>query len=301
MRFLNCVYKFLNKDNEIIYIGKAKDLENRLMAHNHLPKECYEERESVEFTMFETEDDMDLAERYYIPKLKPKYNTEFANRELTICMEELDYCKKWYKYSKDLEINTEESEVRKIKLFKLNLEIRKLTESIDILLGEEFSYNIRKSEVAELTEKLNKQKTIKLRMIMGESEFRKLDKYRISQYIKYNTYNDKDTLDIIIKAIIDKAVKQCTEQILEFGYYKYSDFLGNAYYDFGCNSVRNAEWTEWIDEQKHILAQKSINEIENILIDKFGEFYEETIIQDVPYMWDHSIKYPQAILIKKVA
>ena len=26
----NCVYRFLNKDNEIIYVGKAKNLKNRL-------------------------------------------------------------------------------------------------------------------------------------------------------------------------------------------------------------------------------------------------------------------------------
>ena len=40
----NCVYRFLNKDNEIIYIGKTKDLDNRIKTHEHLPKECYLER-----------------------------------------------------------------------------------------------------------------------------------------------------------------------------------------------------------------------------------------------------------------
>jgi excinuclease UvrABC nuclease subunit len=60
----NCVYRFVNENNEIIYIGKAKDLRNRINTHNHLPKECYEERTRIEYTSFETETDMDFAERY---------------------------------------------------------------------------------------------------------------------------------------------------------------------------------------------------------------------------------------------
>ena len=39
----NCVYRFINKENEIIYIGKSKNLEKRLKGHDHLPNKCYEE------------------------------------------------------------------------------------------------------------------------------------------------------------------------------------------------------------------------------------------------------------------
>lgn len=90
MKLQNCVYRFLNKNNEVIYIGKAKDLKNRLNGHTHLPKECYEERVKVEFVNFETEDDMDFAERYYIPKYKPKYNTMMNERMLSININEFD-------------------------------------------------------------------------------------------------------------------------------------------------------------------------------------------------------------------
>lgn len=83
MENINCIYRFKNSCDEIIYIGKAKNLKNRLNSHNHLPKECYMERKKIEFTMFETEDDMDFAERYYIPKIKPKYNDQMKDREIT--------------------------------------------------------------------------------------------------------------------------------------------------------------------------------------------------------------------------
>lgn len=94
MRLKNCIYRFLNDNNEIIYIGKAKDLKNRLSSHNHLPQQCYDERVEIEFVMFETEDEMDFAERYYIPKYKPKYNSVLADRSININIVEFDN-KKW--------------------------------------------------------------------------------------------------------------------------------------------------------------------------------------------------------------
>lgn len=88
--FNNCVYRFLNKYNEIIYIGKAKNLKSRLSSHNHLPKECYEERERIEFIYLNNEFDMDLAERYFITKINPKYNTVLNKKNTELCLSEFD-------------------------------------------------------------------------------------------------------------------------------------------------------------------------------------------------------------------
>lgn len=38
----NCIYRFLDINKKLLYIGKAKNLEERLSNHNHLPIECYE-------------------------------------------------------------------------------------------------------------------------------------------------------------------------------------------------------------------------------------------------------------------
>ena len=86
----NCIYRFLNKDSEIIYIGKAVNLTQRMRCHNHLPKSCYEERVMVEFIEFDTEDEMDFAERYYIAKYKPKYNKVYINKIINISIHEFD-------------------------------------------------------------------------------------------------------------------------------------------------------------------------------------------------------------------
>ena len=86
----NCIYRFLNKDNEIIYIGKAKKLKQRLKAHKHLPKECYKEIASIEFACFESECEIDIAERYLIPKYKPRYNVAMNNKAINLNISEFD-------------------------------------------------------------------------------------------------------------------------------------------------------------------------------------------------------------------
>lgn len=76
MGFYN--YRFLNKEKEIIYVGKTKqELKTRIRGHlsaGHLPKECYEEVRVVEYIEFETEADMDFMEIWFINEFKPKYN-----------------------------------------------------------------------------------------------------------------------------------------------------------------------------------------------------------------------------------
>lgn len=94
---LNCIYRFINYSNEIIYIGKAKDLKKRLKNHKHLSDECYSEIWKIEYCEFNSEYDMDFAERYFIPKVSPKYNTVLSNRSLGVCINELDE-KIWYEF-----------------------------------------------------------------------------------------------------------------------------------------------------------------------------------------------------------
>lgn len=96
----NCVYRFLNKENEVIYIGKAKSLFGRLQCHTHLDENCYKERVKIEYISFETEYEMDLAERYFIPKFNPKYNTVFKDKSIILSISEFDE-KEWVTFVKE--------------------------------------------------------------------------------------------------------------------------------------------------------------------------------------------------------
>lgn len=90
----NCIYRFKNKSKEIIYIGKAKELNRRIKAHSHLPAECYEELKTIEYILLKTIDDIDLAERYLVAKNKPKYNEALKNKNISFRIKYLDN-KKW--------------------------------------------------------------------------------------------------------------------------------------------------------------------------------------------------------------
>lgn len=90
----NCVYRFKNIYGEIIYIGKVKNLTNRLQNHEHLSDKCYKERVRVEYIEFVSEDDAKFAEKYYISKNKPKYNKIDVSTNITITLNELDN-KEW--------------------------------------------------------------------------------------------------------------------------------------------------------------------------------------------------------------
>ena len=85
----NCIYRLIGNDREILYIGKAGNLKQRLSNHNHLPKGCYEKTKTIEYHSFYTKADMDFAEKYYISKYKPYYN-DLLKEDITIEVPELD-------------------------------------------------------------------------------------------------------------------------------------------------------------------------------------------------------------------
>lgn len=89
-QYENCVYRFINKTGEIIYVGKANNLYRRIYKQHfgfnyegHLPKECYHEVEKIEYLSFKTEGDALFAESYFISKMKPKYNKMLKDREIS--------------------------------------------------------------------------------------------------------------------------------------------------------------------------------------------------------------------------
>lgn len=72
------VYKFLDAKNNVIYVGRTKDIVKRMEQHfskGHLPEECYTSVNKVYYTEFNSFTDMAMYEIYLINALKPKYNT----------------------------------------------------------------------------------------------------------------------------------------------------------------------------------------------------------------------------------
>lgn len=89
-----CCYRFINRMGEIIYVGRAKNLITRLDNHDHLPQECYKQVERIEYCKFDSNDDLDLAEPYFIAKWKPKFNQDFVNKKYSFTLKEFEE-KEW--------------------------------------------------------------------------------------------------------------------------------------------------------------------------------------------------------------
>ena len=74
------VYKFLDKSSNVIYIGKAKNLRNRVRSYfstNHSDektKSLVSNINDISIILVETESDALLLENNLIKKFKPKYN-----------------------------------------------------------------------------------------------------------------------------------------------------------------------------------------------------------------------------------
>lgn len=78
------IYRFLNDDGKVIYVGKTQNLIRRMLKHfnsGHLPEECYEQVVAVEYLVVKTKVDMDIKELYYINKEHPKYNQQLKHED----------------------------------------------------------------------------------------------------------------------------------------------------------------------------------------------------------------------------
>lgn len=72
------IYRFVNKDQKVIYVGKTNNLNKRYNQHfgkrGHLTKDCYNSVWKIEYIKVDSELNALLLETYYINKFRPKYN-----------------------------------------------------------------------------------------------------------------------------------------------------------------------------------------------------------------------------------
>ena len=77
---MNYVYKFINYDGEIIYIGKTSNIKNRMKqhfgSHPHLDKECYERVYKIYYARVASQYNAEVLETYLINKFHPIYNSD---------------------------------------------------------------------------------------------------------------------------------------------------------------------------------------------------------------------------------
>jgi predicted GIY-YIG superfamily endonuclease len=79
----NCVYRFLNTDSNIIYVGRTSNIAERMRQHfcygGHLSNECYGRTNKIEYIECNSHNEACILEIYLISKYKPKWNKSFNN------------------------------------------------------------------------------------------------------------------------------------------------------------------------------------------------------------------------------
>ena len=87
------IYKHLNKENEVIYVGQTKDMDDRQGSHKN-SSDWAKEIKRIEFTEVSDSMIMDIYEKYYISKLTPKYNKKDIDckySDFFVSMKELEF------------------------------------------------------------------------------------------------------------------------------------------------------------------------------------------------------------------
>ncbi|OPH61750.1 hypothetical protein BC351_00470 [Paenibacillus ferrarius] len=158
------IYRFINKNGEVIYVGKTvQPIKNRMGVHfgfsGHLKLECYEQKESIEYITLKSRIDMNIKEMYYIGKWKPVFNSDYNklyHEEMTIKINEDD---NWIILNEDIEKFNENKKKKPINHLTLE-DIKKFVDSIDVntLTGKRdkailllsFSLGLRISELTSI-------------------------------------------------------------------------------------------------------------------------------------------------------
>ena len=98
----NCVYRFLDKDGNVLYVGSTQNsLSARIGNHScngHLLGKCYDDTVSIEYIMLPTKTDRKIAELYFINKYQPPYNTKDKDELGTSFTIQFLECFTWKKY-----------------------------------------------------------------------------------------------------------------------------------------------------------------------------------------------------------
>ena len=260
----NCVYRFLNELDEVIYVGKAKNLKNRLGSHTHLPPECYEERQKIEYVVFETEADMDFAERYYISKYKPKFNVAMAERDITINTFELD-TKVWLLLEEDEQSVEQTSNAILLTLYTRKIEgiyqeylqeVSKMDvvqELMAELTEDEGSYpamlkrmKAQKRRVNELKRKMMQLKKQRLIYQMGEAAFEETPDWLKKLYYEYGHLTHSQLLERKLQELKQSFLMSCLQELDQKGYYETLSVYRAIDRTFQITSVKSPDWLKLI-------------------------------------------------------
>ena len=102
------LYRFINREGKVIYIGRTNDIKRRFLREHftnntHLPNECYLEIEKIEYVKLVESEEV-AYEAILINKNRPKYNTQFKDEgSFHVQLPEFEWIEFQWEYEGQLE------------------------------------------------------------------------------------------------------------------------------------------------------------------------------------------------------
>jgi len=186
------IYKHLNKDNEVIYVGLTTNMKTR--QSNHLSTSDWKnEIDRIEYCDAKNEKTMKNLEIYFINKLMPKYNKKDKTGDDVSWMDgavkEFKFYQYWIKLYFDNKVNDYD---------KIKTDIDKIKKDRDVLKVENLKH-IKKEIKRSIQKKRIKIEinTKPFTIIKNEDVSLSVDGIDIILNLKYNTeYNNITTSEI---------------------------------------------------------------------------------------------------------
>ncbi|WP_186326216.1 nucleotide excision repair endonuclease [Priestia megaterium] len=245
------VYRFLDENNKVIYIGRTNNITSRMSTHfsnrGHLPKECYEAVKRIDYMILKTTNDMKIKELYYIGKYKPKFNSNDKS-DVSFVMNELEDV--WILFDKQ----NEEKIIREIE--QLTTENNKKTKEIELLKLN--SDNLQK-EIESL--KLNSddlQKEIDSLKQELKNKTRELDIMRAKKTLAGGVVIESNSNEVSFKT----AVKMLLEKPDLMFFNIVENNLHYTLYNISGDVVSKIHHKEWNWEDREFIVHSDYSEKE---------------------------------------
>ena len=133
----NYIYKMFDKNNEVIYIGKTINIDQRLRQHmTDKDKKWFKTVSKIYYAECLNKTDMDIYEIYYINKLVPLHNKQSVNGcEFSLLLDELNFVESNFNVKLELsKINKKEKQKQQNELVqdKYYDEVNEYTEYYEV-------------------------------------------------------------------------------------------------------------------------------------------------------------------------
>ena len=290
------IYKFYNKNDECLYVGKTNRLSNRFSQHKR-DKIWFKEVEYIMTSQCKKEFMIDMYELYYINTLKPKYNRKDINiKHVDFYHEELIF-KKYKNFKKEdnqmktiigkAQLPFSETQAKNVTIVELKTE-EKIKDGVShhILLADcsgSMSSNLSKlkTQIKSVMETLLQIPNSYVSVITysGHKESK-----RILSAIKCDdmTYKMNDVYSVLDKEIYIKGVTVMSEP-LEMSIDICKSLVGIcdknhiALFTDGC--LVPWDWST-SEEEKKCFAVAEICKKENIFLNAigFGQYYDRRFL-----------------------